>query len=117
MYCFKETYRLGQVEINALNEIDLSIEKGSLTVIFGASGSGKSTLLHCIAGVDNPDSGSVLIGGQDIYKLNAYDSAVFRRRNIGLVYQFFNLLPTLTGRQNILLLNTRHIYSQALRFR
>lgn len=99
----KKTYRMGEVEIPALQGIDLTVESGTFTMIVGASGSGKSTLLHCIAGVDQPDSGNVFVDGTDINTLSAHDSAVFRRRKIGLVYQFFNLLPTLTARQNILL--------------
>ncbi len=98
-----KTYHRGEEDVHALCGINLSVEQGTFTMLTGASGSGKSTLLHCIAGVDQPDSGNVFVGGQDIHALSPHDSAVFRRRKIGLIYQFFNLLPTLTARQNILL--------------
>lgn len=98
-----KTYHMGENSVHALRGIDLTLEDGTFTMITGASGSGKSTLLHCIAGVDMPDDGEIIIGGENILALNAHDSAVFRRRNIGIIYQFFNLLPSLTARQNILL--------------
>ena len=94
---------MGDVRIDALRGVNLSIEKGSFTIVTGASGSGKSTLLHCIAGIDMPDSGKISIDGKDMNTLNPDDQAIFRRRNIGIVYQFFNLIPILTVRQNILL--------------
>ena len=96
--------------VTALDGIDLSVEKGEFVAIVGASGSGKSTLLHILGSVDKPTSGTVLVDGEDISKLNPTKSAIFRRRKVGLVYQFYNLIPTLTVRKNILmplLLDTR----------
>lgn len=89
--------------VNALDGIDLSVEKGEFVAIIGASGSGKSTLLHILGSVDKPTSGKVLVDGEDISKLNPTKSAIFRRRKVGLVYQFYNLIPTLTVRKNILI--------------
>ena len=96
-------YKTGVDEIRALDDVDLSLEKGSFTAIVGASGSGKSTLLHLLGGVDRPTSGSIFIEGTDISTLNMEELAVFRRRKVGLVYQFYNLIPTLDVRKNILL--------------
>lgn len=90
-------------QVVALDKIDLSIEKGEFVVVIGASGSGKSTLLHILGSVEKPTEGKVVIGGMDISKLNQTESAVFRRRKVGLVYQFYNLIPTLTIRKNILM--------------
>lgn len=90
-------------QVTALNGVDLSVEKGEFTVIAGASGSGKSTLLHILGSVDKPTKGTVMVDGVDIGKLNAADAAVFRRRKVGLVYQFYNLIPTLTVEKNILM--------------
>ena len=87
----------------ALDGIDLSVEKGEFVAIIGASGSGKSTLLHILGSVDRPSQGRVLIEGTDISTLNRTESAIFRRRKVGLVYQFYNLIPTLTIRKNILM--------------
>ena len=89
--------------VTALRGIDLSIEKGGFAVITGASGSGKSTLLHILGSIDRPTSGTVLVDGVDIGSLNPTDAAIFRRRKIGLVYQFYNLIPTLTVEKNILM--------------
>ena len=89
--------------VTALDGIDLSVEKGEFVAIVGASGSGKSTLLHILGSVDKPTSGKVLVDGEDISKLNPTKSAIFRRRKVGLVYQFYNLIPTLTVRKNILM--------------
>ena len=89
--------------ITALDGIDLSVEKGEFVAIVGASGSGKSTLLHILGSVDKPTAGKVLVDGEDISKLNPTKSAIFRRRKVGLVYQFYNLIPTLTVRKNILM--------------
>ncbi len=96
-------YNAGADEIRALDNVDLTLEKGSFTAIVGASGSGKSTLLHLLGGVDRPTSGSIFIEGTDISTLNMEELAVFRRRKVGLVYQFYNLIPTLDVRKNILL--------------
>lgn len=89
--------------VTALDGIDLSVEKGEFVAIIGASGSGKSTLLHILGSVDKPTEGKVLVDGEDISKLNPTKSAIFRRRKVGLVYQFYNLIPTLTVRKNILM--------------
>ena len=90
-------------QVTALNGISLSIEKGDFVAIIGASGSGKSTLLHILGSVDKPTCGTVTIDGVDLNGLNATDAAIFRRRKIGLVYQFYNLIPTLTAEKNILM--------------
>jgi len=89
--------------IKALDRLDLVVERGEFIAIAGASGSGKSTLLHLIGGVDRPTSGSIYVEGTDISSFDATKSAIFRRRKIGLIYQFYNLIPTLTVEQNILL--------------
>ena len=89
--------------VTALDGIDLSIEKGEFVAIVGASGSGKSTLLHILGSVDKPTAGKVFVDGEDISKLNPTRSAIFRHRKVGLVYQFYNLIPTLTVRKNILM--------------
>ena len=98
-----KTYGKGDGRTAALNGIDLTIQKGEFTAITGASGSGKSTLLHLIGGVDKPDSGAILVNGTDVGSMTPSQAAVFRRRQLGLVYQFFNLIPTLTVRKNILM--------------
>lgn len=90
-------------QVTALNGIDLSISKGEFVAIVGASGSGKSTLLHILGSVDKPTSGNVIIDGTDLSKLNQTQAAIFRRRKVGLVYQFYNLIPTLTVKKNILM--------------
>ncbi len=92
-----------KVDVLALNEVDFTMKKGELVSIVGASGSGKSTLLHLLAGVDKPTSGDVIIGEQNISELKKDDLTVFRRRNIGVIYQFFNLIPNISVRKNILL--------------
>ncbi len=96
-------YKSGSNIVNAVNQANFSVEKGEFVAIVGASGSGKSTLLHLIGGVDKPTSGKVYIGGTDIYSLNRENLAIFRRRQIGLIYQFFNLIPILTVKENITL--------------
>lgn len=98
-----KTYGKGDTVVRGLDGVSFSVDKGEFVAIVGASGSGKSTLMHIIGGVDRPTSGSVEISGREIFKLNESELAVFRRRNIGLVYQFYNLIPTLTAEENILL--------------
>lgn len=90
-------------QVTALDGIDLSVSKGEFVAIIGASGSGKSTLLHILGSVDKPTSGKIIIDGTDLSKLNQTQAAIFRRRKVGLVYQFYNLIPTLTVRKNILM--------------
>ena len=99
----RKVYGSGQNQVTALEGIDLTVGKGEFTAIVGASGSGKSTLLHILGSVDKPTSGKVTIDGTDLSKLNQTQAAIFRRRKVGLVYQFYNLIPTLTVRKNILL--------------
>lgn len=98
-----KTYKSGSNKIIALDDVNLTLEKGSFTAIVGTSGSGKSTLLHLLGGVDRPTSGNIFIEDTDISTLNMEELAVFRRRKVGLVYQFYNLIPTLDVRKNILL--------------
>lgn len=99
----KKVYGTGNSRVAALKKIDLSVEKGEFVAIVGASGSGKSTLLHILGSVDKPTEGKVIIEGTDISTLNQTGAAIFRRRKVGLVYQFYNLIPTLTIRKNILM--------------
>lgn len=96
-------YGSGDNQVAALNGIDLTISKGEFVAIVGASGSGKSTLLHILGSVDRPTKGKVTIDGTDLSGLNQTQAAIFRRRKVGLVYQFYNLIPTLTIRKNILM--------------
>ena len=96
-------YGTGESEVIALDHVSFSVEKGEFVAIVGASGSGKSTLMNLIGGVDVPTSGSVRIDGQEIAKMNESELAIFRRRNIGMIYQFYNLIPTLTAEENIML--------------
>lgn len=98
-----KTYGKGNTTVVALDNISFNVEKGEFVAIVGASGSGKSTLMHLIGGVDRPTSGSVTIDGNDIYSLNESEMAIFRRRNIGIIYQFYNLIPTLNTEENIML--------------
>ena len=91
------------VEVHALSNVNFELEKGNLVAIIGDSGSGKSTLLHLLAGVDKPTSGDIFIQDKNITKFNKDEMTVFRRRNIGVVYQFFNLIPNINVRKNILL--------------
>ena len=98
-----KVYESGDGQVVVLDHIDLSVEKGEFTAIIGASGSGKSTLLHILGSVDKPSEGRVIVEGTDISTLNPTQAAVFRRRKVGLVYQFYNLIPTLTVRKNILM--------------
>ncbi len=99
----KKIYGRGGSQVTALSEINLSVEKGEFVAIVGASGSGKSTLLHVLGTVDKPSSGKIFIEGVDISTFSRTQAAVFRRRKLGLVYQFYNLIPTLTIRKNILM--------------
>ena len=99
----RKVYGSGPNEVTALNGIDLSVSKGEFVAIIGASGSGKSTLLHILGSVDKPTEGKVMIDGTDLSGLNRTEAAIFRRRKVGLVYQFYNLIPTLTVRKNILM--------------
>ncbi len=98
-----KTYGKGENKVTAVDNISFSIEKGEFVAIVGASGSGKSTLLHLLGGVDRPSSGKVIIDGKDIYTLNNDQLAIFRRRQIGIIYQFYNLLPILNVEENITL--------------
>ena len=98
-----KTYGSGEAEVKALNNVSFTVEKGDFVAIIGPSGSGKSTLLHILGGVDRPTSGKVFIEGTDLYALNETKLAVFRRRQIGLIYQFYNLIPVLNVEENITL--------------
>lgn len=99
----RKVYGSGGNQVVALDGIDLSVSRGEFVAIVGASGSGKSTLLHILGTVDKPTEGRVVIDGTDLSRLNQTQAAIFRRRKVGLVYQFYNLIPTLTVRKNILL--------------
>ncbi|MBQ4184762.1 MAG: ABC transporter ATP-binding protein [Clostridiales bacterium] len=113
-----KTYGKDENVVAALNDVSLTINKGEFVAIIGASGSGKSTLLHMLGGVDRPTSGTVLIDGKDIFKQNDEQLAIFRRREIGLVYQFFNLIPVLSVVENItmpVLLDHRKVNRERLR--
>lgn len=96
-------YGQGETAVTALNHVSFRVEKGEFVAIIGASGSGKSTLMNLIGGIDRPTSGSVKIDGKEIYGLNESELAIFRRRNIGMIYQFYNLIPNLTAEENIML--------------
>ncbi|MBM7646761.1 putative ABC transport system ATP-binding protein [Scopulibacillus daqui] len=96
-------YGKGETAVKALDNVSFSVKKGEFVVIIGPSGSGKSTLLHLLGGVDRPTSGKVLVDNTDIYQLNETELAIFRRRQIGLIYQFYNLIPILTVEENITL--------------
>lgn len=96
-----KVYGSGEAEVKALKNINLNIEQGEFVAIVGPSGSGKSTLLHLIGGVDKPSSGEVIIKGESIYKLKEKELAILRRRKLGFVFQFFNLIPVLTAEENI----------------
>lgn len=99
----KKVYGSGDSQVVALDGIDLTVSKGEFVAIIGASGSGKSTLLHLLGSVDQPTAGKIIIDGTDLSGLNQTQAAIFRRRKVGLVYQFYNLIPTLTVRKNILM--------------
>ena len=98
-----KVYGKDSTKVVALDHVSFSVEKGEFVAIVGASGSGKSTLLHLIGGVDRPTSGKVFVNGQDIYKLDDDKLAIFRRRQVGLIYQFYNLIPILNVEENITL--------------
>ena len=98
-----KTYGKGETRVRALDNVSFSVDKGEFVAIVGPSGSGKSTLLHILGGVDVPSGGSVIINGEDISKLDETALAIFRRRQIGLIYQFYNLIPILTVEENLTL--------------
>ena len=93
----------GNTLVKALDNVSFSVEKGEFVAIVGSSGSGKSTLMHLLGGVDKPTSGEIIIDGENIYKLNENNLAIFRRRQVGLIYQFYNLIPILNVEENITL--------------
>lgn len=99
----KKIYGSGDTAVTALDHVSFTVEKGEFVAIVGASGSGKSTLMNLIGGIDEPTSGRVVIDGQELYAMNESARAIFRRRNIGMVFQFYNLVPTLTAAENIML--------------
>ena len=110
-------YGKGENKVTALDNVSFTVNKGEFVAIVGASGSGKSTLLHLIGGVDRPTSGRVFIDGKDIYKFNDDELAIFRRRQVGLIYQFYNLIPILNVEENITLplkLDNRNIDKKRL---
>ena len=112
-----KTYGSGENLVRAIDDVNLKIEKGEFIAIVGPSGSGKSTLLHLLGGVDNPSSGKIFIDGNDISKYSSKELAFFRRRKVGLIYQFYNLIPNLTVRHNIelpLKLHKRKINDEVL---
>jgi len=98
-----KVYGKGSTEVRALDDVSFKVNKGEFVAIVGASGSGKSTLLHILGGVDRPTSGKVFINGEDIFSLNDEKLAIFRRRQVGLIYQFYNLIPILNAEENITL--------------
>ena len=98
-----KNYGKGETLVKALDNVNFSVEKGEFIAIVGSSGSGKSTLLHILGGVDRPTSGKVFVDGVDVYELNETNLAIFRRRQVGLIYQFYNLIPILNIKENITL--------------
>ncbi len=98
-----KTYGKGEKEVKALDNVSFTVPKGQMLAVIGPSGSGKSTLLHIIGGVDRPTSGKVYLDGQDVYAQNNKNLAIFRRRQVGLIYQFYNLIPVLDAEENITL--------------
>ena len=98
-----KTYGKGENEVKALDSVSFTVPKGQMAAVMGPSGSGKSTLLHILGGVDRPTSGKVFLDGQDVYEQNNHNLAIFRRRQVGLIYQFYNLIPVLNAEENITL--------------
>ena len=98
-----KVYGKGENEVRAVDGVSFSVPKGQMIAIIGASGSGKSTLLHMIGAVDRPTSGKIFLDGQDVFQQNNRELAIFRRRQVGLIYQFYNLIPVLTAEENIML--------------
>lgn len=98
-----KNYGRGETLVKALDNVSFSVERGEFIAIVGASGSGKSTLLHLLGGVDRPTSGKIVIDGEDVYDLDETNLAIFRRRQVGLIYQFYNLIPILNVEENITL--------------
>ena len=98
-----KVYGKGENEVRAVDDVSFSVPKGQMVAIVGASGSGKSTLLHMIGAVDRPTSGKIWLDGQDVFKQNQRELAIFRRRQVGLIYQFYTLIPVLTAEENITL--------------
>lgn len=113
-----KVYGKGENEVRALNGVSFSVEKGDFVAIIGPSGSGKSTLLHTLGGVDRPTGGKVLVNGQDVYSRSDEQIAVFRRREVGFIYQFYNLIPVLNVEENMslpVLLDGRNVNRDRLR--
>lgn len=98
-----KNYGKGNTLVKALDKVSFSVQKGEFVAIVGSSGSGKSTLLHILGGVDKPTSGKVFVNGEEVYKLNENNLAIFRRRQVGLIYQFYNLIPILNVKENMTL--------------
>ncbi len=96
-----KSYKNNEIEVKAVDHVSFTVDKGEFVAVIGASGSGKSTLLHMIGGVDLKDSGQIIAGGSDISNLTSDELAIYRRREVGIVYQFYNLIPTLTVEENI----------------
>ena len=112
-----KTYGTGENQVKSLDNVSFSVPKGQFLAIIGASGSGKSTLIHILGGVDKPTSGKVYLNGQDVYAQNEEQLAIFRRRQVGLIYQFYNLIPVLNVTENItlpLLMDSRKVDNQRL---
>lgn len=101
-----KVYGKGENEVRALDGVSFSVEKGAFVAVIGPSGSGKSTLLHILGGVDRPTGGKVFMDGKDVYAQNEEQLAIFRRRQVGLIYQFYNLIPVLNVTENITLPRT-----------
>lgn len=117
-----KSYGKGEIKVDALKSINLTINQGEFVAIVGPSGSGKSTLLHLLGGVDRPSSGKIILEGTDIYSLKENELAILRRRKIGFIFQFYNLIPVLTAEENIempVLLDNKNqtkIYGRAFRY-